>query len=387
MKLAGLRVLDLSMFLPGPYLTTHLADHGADVIKVEAPGEGDPGRHIGKGQGGHRTFFRNLNRGKRSVVLNLKTGAGRDALLRLAETADVFIEGFRPGVVHRLGVDYPVVAARNPRIVYASISGFGQTGPLANLPAHDVATEAMGGIVSLNLGADGQPTMPPVPIADLTASLLALSGVLMALYRRTQTGLGDYLDLSMHDAVLAAVPNVLGDVFVDRQPPDRLRERPWGGNAFYRLYRTADGRHVALGAAEIKFVRGLLGELGREDLVPLAQQGPGPHQAPIVELLDAWFATRTQAEWVEHFAGKDLGFAPVRNLREAFDEPQVTARGMRLVDAEGIEHVGTPLKFQREPGQVSFEVPAPGEHTDSVLAEAGYSPMELADLRAGGALG
>jgi len=387
MKLEGLRVLDLSMFLPGPYLSTHLADHGAEVIKVEAPGEGDPGRHIGKGQGGHTTFFRNLNRGKRSVVLNLKSAAGREALLRLAETADVFLEGFRPGVVHRLGVDYPAVAARNPRIVYASISGFGQTGPLAQVPAHDVATEAMAGIVSLNVGADGQPAMPPVPIADLTASLFALSGVLMALYRRTQTGLGDYLDMSMHDAVIASVPNVLGDVFVDRQPPDRLRERPWGGNAFYRLYRTADGRHIVLGAAELKFVRSLLGELGREDLVPLAQQGPGPHQAPIVEVLDAWFATRTQAEWVEHFRGRDLGFAPVRNLREAFDEPHVTARGMRLRDAHGIEHVGTPLKFRHEPGQVAFTVPGQGEHTDKVLASVGYSAAELAALRADGAIG
>ena len=212
MKLEGLKVLDLSMFLPGPYLSTHLADHGAEVIKIEAPGEGDPGRHIGKGQGGHKTFFRNLNRGKGSVVLNLKNDAGREALLRLAETADVFIEGFRPGVVKRLGVDYAAVAARNPRIVYVSISGFGQTGPLSGVPAHDVATEAMGGIVSLNLGSDGQPAMPPVPIADLTASLLALSGILMALLRRTQTGHGDYLDLSMHDAVLASMPNVLGDV-------------------------------------------------------------------------------------------------------------------------------------------------------------------------------
>jgi crotonobetainyl-CoA:carnitine CoA-transferase CaiB-like acyl-CoA transferase len=387
MKLSGLRVLDLSMFLPGPYLSMHLADHGAEVIKIEAPGEGDPGRHIGKGQAGHKTFFRNLNRGKRSVVLNLKIEAGREALLRLTETADVFIEGFRPGVVRRLGVDYPVVAARNPRIVYASISGFGQTGPLAAVPAHDVATEAMGGLVSLNLGGDGQPTMPPVPVADLTASLLALSGVLMALYRRSQSGLGDYLDMSMHDAVLASVPNVLGDTFVDKRPPDRLRERPWGGNAFYRLYRTADGRHVVLGAAEIKFVRSLLGELGREDLVPLAQQGPGPHQAPIVAVLDAWFATRTQAEWVEHFRGRDLGFAPVRNLREAFDEPQAAARAMVLHDPDGIEHVGTPLKFRQEPGRVSFSVPAQGEHTDEVLAAAGYTAMEIAALRAAGALG
>ena len=386
MKLAGLRVLDLSQFLPGPYLSMMMADHGAEVIKVEPPGEGDPGRHIGLAQGGHATFFRNANRGKQSLCLNLKVPAARAALLQLAETADVFIEAFRPGVVDRLGVGYRDVAARNPRIVYVSISAFGQSGPASGLPAHDLAVEALAGVVSLNLGNDHEPAMPSTPAADITASMMGFAGVLMALYRRTQTGLGDYIDIAMQDSLMAWLPNVLGPVFVNKRPPDCKHERTWGGSAFYRIYRTGDGRHVVLGAQELKFVRNLLTEIGHLDLLPLAERGPGAHQAPLVQVLTDWFATRTQAEWVEWFQGRDISFAPVRNLREAFDDPQVAYREMLLHDAAGIEHVGIPVKFSREPGRVRFEVPTHGEHSAAVLAAAGLSAAAIDALRAQGAL-
>jgi crotonobetainyl-CoA:carnitine CoA-transferase CaiB-like acyl-CoA transferase len=387
MKLAGLRVVDLSLFLPGPHLTMMMADHGADVIKVEPPGEGDPGRHVGLGQGGHTTFFRNANRGKRSVCLNLKVAGARDALLRLCESADVFVEAFRPGVAQRLGCDYATVRARNPRIVYASISAFGQSGPDRDLPAHDLAVEALCGVVSVNLGNDGEPAMPAVPAADMAASLMAFGGIMMALYRRTATGQGDYLDIAMQDSLLAWLPNVVGPVFVEKRAPVPRQERTWGGSAFYRIYRTRDGRHVVLGAQELKFVRNLLGELGRLDLVPLAERGPGPHQQPLAEFLAAAFASRTQAEWVEWFRGRDVGFAPVRNLREAFDAPQAVARAMLLHDAAGIEHIGLPVRYAAEPGAADFAVPRLGQHTDEVLAAAGCTAAEIAALRAAGALG
>mgnify|MGYP005851315275 FL=1 len=372
MKLEGIRVLDLSQFLPGPLMTMIMADHGAEVIKVEAPGEGDPGRHIGLGQGGHSTFFRNMNRGKKSVVLNLKDPADREALLALAETADVFIEAFRPGVVKRLGVDYAAVSARNPRIVYASICAFGQTGPRRDLPAHDLAVEAYAGTVSVNLGNDGEPVMPFIPAADIAASLMALGGVTMALYRREKTGRGDYLDVAMLDSLLACLPNVLGPVFVEKRAPVPKHERSWGGSAFYRPYRTKDGRHVVLGAQEIKFVRNLLGEWGRLDLVALAERGPGPHQQPLMDFLQGQFETRTQAEWEAWFAGRDIGFAPLRNLREAFDEPQVRERGMLLLDEAGIEHVGVPIKFAAEPARPRFELPEAGQHNGELLRPPGH---------------
>ncbi len=237
-----------------------------------------PGVTSGSANAASSVFFRNLNRGKRSVTLNLKSPAAREALMRIAERADVFIEAFRPGVATRLGFDYEAVRERNPRIIYCSISAFGQSGPYRDVPAHDLACEALAGIVSVNLGNDGEPAMPAVPVADFAAASMGLAGILMALYRREQTGEGDRLDISMHDAALAWLPNVLGPVFVEKRAPVPKQERTWGGGAFYRIYRTQDDRHVVLGGQEPKFVRNLLGEWGRPDLIDLCERGPGPHQ-------------------------------------------------------------------------------------------------------------
>jgi crotonobetainyl-CoA:carnitine CoA-transferase CaiB-like acyl-CoA transferase len=268
-------------------------------------------------------------------------------------------------------VDYATVVARNPRIVYASITAFGQTGPRRDLPAHDLAVEALAGVASVNLGQDGAPALPGIPAADMAASLMAFGGIMMALYRRERTGRGDYLDIAMHDSLVAWLPNVLGPVFVEKRAPVPQEERTWGGAAFYRIYRTRDGRHVVLGAQEIKFVRNLLAEFGRPDLVALAERGPGRHQQPLVDFLQSRFVTRTQAEWIEWFEGRDIGFAPVRDLREALDDPQVRSRGMLLVDEQGIEHLGVPIRFLHEPARPSFQVPALGEHRATVTGASG----------------
>ena len=377
MKLDGIRVVDLSQFLPGPQLTLMMADHGAEVIKIEPPGEGEPGRPIGLHEGDHTVFFRNTQRGKKSFCVNLKTDAGREAVLRLAETADVFVEAFRPGVVDRLGVGYAAVSARNPRIVYCSISAFGQDGPYRDRPAHDLSTEALSGIVSLNQGNDGEPVMPHVPVADITASLHALSGVLMALLRREKTGRGDYVDVAMLDSAIAWTPNITASTFALKTPPVPREERSLGGSAFYNIYRTRDGRHVVLGAQELKFVRNLLGELGRLDFVALCERGPGAHQAPLIAFLRELFATRTRAEWIEWFGGKEVGFAWVNDLREAFDDPQIRSRGMRLLDDQGLEHIGPPVKFREEPAAPRLRLPSLGEHNAEILRELGYDDAAI----------
>ncbi|MEM7211276.1 MAG: CoA transferase [Pseudomonadota bacterium] len=379
MKLQGVRVLDLSLFLPGPHLTMMMADHGADVIKVESPA-GEPVRNVGyRTADGVSVWFRNTHRGKRSVVLDLKTAAGKEALLALAETADVFVEAFRPGVMARLGVDYPVLSEINPGLVYASISAFGQTGPEAQRPAHDLAIQALSGTASLNLGADGAPANPGMPVADMAASLMSLSAILMALLRREKTGKGDYLDLSMQDAVMAWLPNVTGPVFAEDRAPEVKNERSFGGYAFFRPYRTADGRHVALGGVEHKFVETLLTALERPDLIPAAKGPPGPGQQPVKAFLEATFATRTRDEWEDWFHGRDVCFAPVLDLHEAFHRPHVTAREMLVRDDQGNLHIGVPIKFRNEPGRVSADLPTLGQHTNEVLEEVGLSASAVTE--------
>jgi crotonobetainyl-CoA:carnitine CoA-transferase CaiB-like acyl-CoA transferase len=368
MKLTGLRVVDLSQFLPGPYLTLALADHGAEVIKVEPP-DGDPGRKIGLADGGATVFFRNLNRGKKSVVLNLKEARDRDRLLRLAATADVFVESFRPGVVERLGVSYEHVARMNPGIVYCSINAFGRDGPYRDRPAHDLAVEALTGVLSMTLGDDGRPALPGVPFADIAAGLQGLAGVLMALLKRGETGRGDYVEVAMLDALLAATPNVLGPVFAEHRAPNPKAERTTGGAAFYRLYDTKDGRQVALAGQEAKFVEKVLGALGRADLIELCTRGPGPHQRPVIELLREFFAGRTLEQSLAWLAELEVCFAPVQTLLEATVDANVAARGLLLADERGRPHLAPPIRFAEEPARPTLREPKLGEHTDDVLAE------------------
>ena len=324
-SLEAITVVDLTQFLPGPMMTVMMADQGADVIKVEPPA-GDPARAQAPfGADGQSVWFANLNRGKTCVTLDLKTEAGRDALWELVERADVFVEGFRPGVIARLGFGFEAVAARNPRAVYCSISAFGQTGARAHHPAHDMAVQALAGFLSVNDGPDGAPVVPGVPSADMAAGLTALSGVLMALIGRERTGRGAYLDIAMFDALLPWCAHIAGDAIIGGAAPRSAAQRSLGGAAFYNVYATADGRHVVLGGREAKFATNLLTALGRPDLIPLAQAPAGEQDALIASLREA-FRTRTRDDWEAWFASLDVAFAPVLDFREAFDRPHVAER-------------------------------------------------------------
>ncbi|WP_425253222.1 CaiB/BaiF CoA transferase family protein [Janthinobacterium sp. NFX145] len=385
MKLEGIRVLDLSQFLPGPHLTMMMADHGAEVIKIEPPG-GEPVRQVGLRQNGHSVWFRNTHRNKRCMALNLKRQEAVQVVLRLARDADVFVEAFRPGVMQRLGLGYEALRAVNPRIVYCSISAYGQTGPNSQKPAHDLSIQAESGLVSVNLGADGAPAMPGLPAADMAGSLMALSAILMALLRRASTGNGDYIDLSMQDALLAWTPNVMGPVFAEQRAPVVKEERSWGGAAFYGIYATADGRHLTLGGSEIKFAENLLAALGRSDLLDDCRQPPGPAQDAVREFLRTAFASRTLMQWQTFLTPLDVCWAPVNTLHEALHTEHVRARGMRPELPAGQPHLGIPIRFADEPGRLDARLEELGESTDAVLAELGYDLPAIAALRAAGAL-
>ncbi len=387
MKLEGLRVIDLSLFLPGPLMTQFMTDHGAEVIKVESLHEGEPNREIGAKRGGVSVYFANTHRGKKSLALNLKDPAGVEALLRLAEKSDVLVEAFRPGVVDRLGIGYAQVAGRAPGIVYASIAAFGQSGPYRDLAAHDLATEAMTGVLSLNRGGDGKPAIPALANADLLASMMTLSGVLMALYRRKETGKGDYLDMAMADCLLACLPNNMGTAMTERRQPVLAEERALGGNALYGIYETKDEDYVVLAGQELKFAKNLLEPLGRPDLVDLCKLPPGRGQDPVREFLAATFRTRTKAQWIEWFSGRDIAFAPMRTLPEALEDEHFKARGMVLKDARGWDHLGAPIRFQQEPARPEFDPPAHGQHTFEILRGLGYTEGDIAQVTGKGVVG
>lgn len=356
-KLSGIRVIDLTQFLPGPMMTVMMADQGAEVIKIE-PATGDPAREQAPFDtydgARHSVWFANLNRGKRSIVLDLKSDHGKATLRDLIVAADVFVEGFRPGVMARLGFDYASVKALRPDIVYCSISAFGQEGALAHHPAHDMAVQALAGFLSVNDGADGNPVVPGAPSADLAAGLTALSAVLMALLGRERTGEGAYIDCAMFDSLLPWCAHIAGSAIAGGESPHSASQRSLGGAGFYQVYRTAEGRHVVLGGRELKFARNLLTALGREDLIPLAE-APAGEQGELIAFLRQTFASRTRAQWVQWFADKDVAFAPVLDFREALDASHVTERGLLVTGEDGGLHIAPAIRFAGEhwtPGRV-----------------------------------
>lgn len=358
MHLRGIKVIDATLFLPGPMLTVMMCDQGAEVIKVEPPA-GDPVRSQGPCEAGQSIWFRSLNRGKRSVTLDLKAAEGRSALWSLLAEADVFVEGFRPGAMARLGFGYDSVAARCPRLIYCSISAFGQHGPLASHPAHDLAVQALSGFLSVNDGADGTPVVPGAPAADMAAGLTALAGISMALLGRERTGRGDYLDVAMLDSLLPWCAHIVGEAIAGGTPPRSASQRSLGGAAFYQIYRTADGKHVVLAGREPKFAVELLGALGRPDLIPLASEPAGEAQRPLMEFLRATFAQRTRDEWTAWLADRNIAFAPVLDFREALAQPHIAQRQL-LVESGGAHHIAPALRFASAPVWLPRPAPEPG---------------------------
>lgn len=382
-SLEGIRVLDLSRLLPGPFLTMILADMGADVVKVEAPGVGDYMRQMPPAKKDLGGRYLAVNRGKRSLVLDLKKPAGRDALLRMAARADVVIESFRPGVIDRLGVGYEALSERNPRIVLCSISGYGQTGPYRDRAGHDLNYIGLAGVLAMGGEARGRaPAMPGVQIADLAGGALwGVTGVLGALVGRERTGVGSHLDISMTEGALALLAAEFGNRDAGAAAPTRGAEILNGGLACYGVYRAGDGKYLSVGALEPKFWMALNAALGRKaDMGEVIQ--PPERQAEIRAEVEAILATRSRDEWVEQLRSHDCCCEPVLELDEVPEHPLHRERGVffTIDDPElgTIQQVRTPVGAPKAPSRA----PRLGEHSREVLAEYGFDDGEIAGLLA-----
>lgn len=381
--LAGLRVLDLTRLLPGPVATQHLADLGADVVKIEDTGEGDYARTMGARPGETSAFFRLVNRNKRALRLDLKNPEGVAVFRRLTLSADVVIEGFRPGVMDKLGLGYETLAALNPRLVFCSISGYGQDGPYAQRAGHDINYVGYAGVLDQIGTAGGPPAVPNFQIGDLLGGALApLVGLLAAVIDARATGRGRQVDVAMTDAVFAHAVFPLAGLLARLAPPPRGADLLSGGVPCYGVYATADGRHMAVGALERKFWERLCDTLGRPDLKPFHLDfGAKGEQAK--RELAAVFASKTQAEWSAIFDPVDCCVTPVLHIGEALDNAQLRARGM-VVEVDGLPQLAPPWKLGDFEFAIERAAPAPGQHSEDILREAGYDADAIDKLRGRG---
>ncbi len=378
-------MLDLSRLLPGPVCTLHLADLGADVVKVEDTGAGDYARALGAKPGATSAFFRMVNRNKRSVALDLKDARGREAFLALARGADIVVESFRPGVVASLGVGYEAVRAVRPAIVYASITGYGQSGPRAPAAGHDINYLGYAGVLDQTGTRGGPPALANLQIADLLGGALgAAVAILASVVGARATGRGRHVDVAMADGALAHNIFALHALEQRGRTAPRGEDLLTGGVPCYGVYPTKDGRWLAVGALEDKFWRALCAALDRPDLVA-GQFASGGDGARVRAELDAVFGARTLADWVARLASVDACVTPVATLDEALSDPQFAARGMVVTAADGSRSYAPPWALSGHRFGVARAAPAQGEHTVEVLREAGYDGAAIDALMACGA--
>jgi formyl-CoA transferase len=392
--LDGLKVVDLSRVLAGPYLAMMLGDMGADVLKIEQPGSGDDTRRWGPPfVDGESTYYLAVNRNKRSLTLNLKHPRSREILLDLVRDADVLVENFKVGTMERMGLGYEdVLRPRNPRLVYCSITGYGRTGPYAERPGYDYMGQAMGGIMSVTGEPEGEPMKYGVAIADLTTAMSGCSAILAALLRRERTGRGQRVDLSLLETVVGWLIHLATDYFATGKLPPRI------GNGHsslvpYQVFKASD-RYFAFGALNERQFRDFARVLGHpewpEDPRFCTNAVRVAHRAELTALVNEIMPARTASEWVDALLAVGVPAGPINNIAEVFEDPQVLARNMRIdvphpklgtVTMSGISY-----KHGDTPGTVRRHPPMLGEHTDEVLRELGIADGEIAALRQDGAI-
>src|SRR5256885_362274 len=389
--LGGLRVLDVTQVMAGPFCAMILADLGADVIKIEPP-SGDSTRQMPGAVRGDSPSFNAVNRGKRSVVINLKMTEGRDVLARLARSSDILIENYRPGVMTALGVGYEQIAALNPRLIYASISGYGHSGPARDKGGFDLIAQGVAGIMSVTGEPGGAPVKAGVPLTDLSAALFALVGILAALHSRHRTGLGQHVDTSLVDAGVALSVWEATEYFAGAGIPQALGSAH-RMNAPYQAIRCADG-YITLGAANERLFRRLCDVLGHPEWLEAPELADNAsrvrNRAMLAERIESVTTQEPRSHWLAVLEANDIPCGPINDYAQVFTDPQVVARNM-VVEVEHptlgvLKTLGTPIKLSATPPDVGRRAPLLGEHTDEVLVEGGFGKDEIAALRRAGAV-
>ena len=371
LPLEGIRILDSAHQYPGPYCSMLLADMGADVLKIERPGVGDPARIAPQ-------FFRSLNRNKKSLTLDLKANAAKEILYRLVKQYDVFTEGFRPGVAGRLGIDYESLRRINPRLVYCSISGYGQEGPYRDLPGHDLNYQAMAGMLECFKDKDGNYVTPGVAIGDLSSGMFAAIGIMAALMAREKTGRGQYVDVSMSDGLLSWMATYIGS----------LAEMVQGvrGDAGYGIFTAGDGRSFTLGIAhEDWFWERLCTAVGLEAKRDLGAMARRQRRTELVAELQMIFKQKSTDEWIKILTDADVPVFPVNTVSEIPEDPHVKYRQMiqeiTLGSGERIKQVSFPVRLSEMPREIRMPPPELGEHTNEILRDLGYTREDLENLK------
>ena len=388
--LDGIRVLDLTRALAGPFCTLMLGDNGADVIKVEIPGSGDDTRKWGPPFIGEESaYYLSINRNKRSLTLNLQDAQAQEVFMKLAQDIDVVVENFTPGVMGRFGLDYDAVKAVNPKVVYCSISGFGQDGPYRNRPAYDQIMQGVGGLMSITGEPDGEPQKIGIAVTDIGAGMWSAFAIMAALNHRGKTGEGQYIDISMLDAQVAWLTYQAAFFFANGEAPKRM------GAAHptlvpYQAFMCKDGKYinVAVGSERIweRFCQGM----EREDLKDHPDYATNSvrvnNRGAMVSMLQEIFLTRPVAEWVKELQAANVPCGPINDLADVFADPQVLARNMYLEMAHptlgSIKQTGLPIKFSLTPGGLDRHPPLLGEHNQEILKSLGYSEADVQSLMA-----
>jgi len=386
--LDGLRVLDLSRLMPGPLCTMILGDLGADVIKVEQPEIGDYARSAPPLLGNTGSAFLMLNRNKRSITLNLKKAEGQEILRKLAAKADVFVESYRPGVAERLGVGYQAISQVNERIIYCSISGFGQSGPYRDLVGHDLTYTAYSGAIGATGSKDGPPVIPAIQVSDIQAAMYATIAITAALYRREKAGKGEFIDISLMDAAVASMIMPMS-FHLAGESIERGSSFLSGGAPFYNIYETADRKYVAIAPLEPKFWIELCSVLRLEKYQD-KQLTSEAEANRIREDLAGIFRQKTRDEWVKILNEREIPCAPIYDVREVLADPHVRSRKMIFemeTEAFGrLNQLATPIRVSHSPLTAKSPPPRLGEHTLQILQELGYSMSDVERLKSAGAI-